>query len=149
MSSLKNQGYNALDSGVVNLMPVVMTEWGHSQTTTDYATVYSTCLKSYLSSIKGGWMVWVLSGSYYTREGIQDSDESWGEFILGSRLVLGSLGDEEKRDRVEGEIDRRLLMMIYRITHARLVRVERSHRYIECFGTDGQRDEDILAIVVS
>ncbi|ESZ94649.1 hypothetical protein SBOR_4958 [Sclerotinia borealis F-4128] len=77
-SSLQSHGYNALNSGVVNQMPVVMTEWGHSQTKADYASVYSTCLKSYLSAVKGGWMVWVLSGSYYVREGVQDSDENWG-----------------------------------------------------------------------
>ncbi|KAF7901049.1 hypothetical protein EAF00_003270 [Botryotinia globosa] len=77
-SSLKSQGYNALNSGVTNQMPVVMTEWGHAQTAADYATVYSTCLKTYLTSIKGGWMVWVLSGSYYIRSGTQDFEETWG-----------------------------------------------------------------------
>ncbi|QSZ34024.1 hypothetical protein DSL72_005604 [Monilinia vaccinii-corymbosi] len=77
-SSLKSAGYNALDPGVKNQMPVVMTEWGHSQTTAAYASVYSTCLKSYLNEIKGGWMVWVLSGSYYIRSGTQDYEETWG-----------------------------------------------------------------------
>ncbi|RAL61647.1 hypothetical protein DID88_002716 [Monilinia fructigena] len=52
--------------------------WGHAQTTSDYASVYSTCLKSYLSDIKAGWMVWALSGSYYIREGTQDYEETWG-----------------------------------------------------------------------
>jgi hypothetical protein len=28
-------------------------------------------------------MVWVISGSYYIRNGTQDSDEAWGEFFLG------------------------------------------------------------------
>ncbi|KAI9645448.1 hypothetical protein NHQ30_006187 [Ciborinia camelliae] len=77
-ASLQTVAYNALSSGVVNQMPVVMTEWGHAQTTADYATVYSSCLKSYLTSIKGGWMVWALGGSYYIRDGTQDYDETWG-----------------------------------------------------------------------
>ncbi|KAJ8071707.1 hypothetical protein OCU04_002023 [Sclerotinia nivalis] len=77
-SSLRSSGYNALNDGATNQMPVVLTEWGHAQTASDYATVYSTCLKTYLTSIKGGWMIWVLSGSYYIRSGAQDLDESWG-----------------------------------------------------------------------
>jgi hypothetical protein len=59
-------------------MPVVMTEWGHLQDDATYATVYSTCLESYLTSIHGGWMVWVLAGSYYIRQGVEDEDETWG-----------------------------------------------------------------------
>ncbi|KAB8303540.1 hypothetical protein EYC80_004948 [Monilinia laxa] len=77
-SSLQSAGYNALNNGVKNQMPVVLTEWGHAQTTSDYASVYSTCLKSYLSELKAGWMVWALSGSYYIREGTQDYEETWG-----------------------------------------------------------------------
>ena len=75
-------GYDALDSSnnsIVNVMPVVMTEFGHLQDDATYATVYSTCLKSYLTGIHGGWMIWVLSGSYYIRQGVQDYDETWGE----------------------------------------------------------------------
>ena len=83
-SSLYSTGYDALsstDSSVVNVMPVVMTEFGHAQDDADYATVYSTCLESYLTSIHGGWMIWVLAGSYYIRQGIQDYDETWGEYL--------------------------------------------------------------------
>lgn len=83
-SSLQTYGYNALNNGVTNQMPVVMTEWGHAQDAADYATVYSTCLKTYLSAIKGGWMVWVLSGSYYIRSGTQDYDETWGKLFYPS-----------------------------------------------------------------
>ena len=82
-SSLYNAGFDALDSSnrnVVNVMPVVMTEWGHSQDSGSYSSVYSTCLKKYLPQKKAGWMVWVIAGSYYIRSGMQDSDESWGEF---------------------------------------------------------------------
>jgi hypothetical protein len=47
-----------------------------------YASVYSICLKDYLGQINGGWMVWVLAGSYYIREGVVNSDETWGKFSL-------------------------------------------------------------------
>ncbi|PQE15525.1 cellulase family protein [Rutstroemia sp. NJR-2017a WRK4] len=79
-SSLVSAGYSALgrNGAVTNQMPVVLTEWGHAQTGSDWGSVYSTCLKSYLGSVKGGWMVWVLAGSYYIRSGTQDYDESWG-----------------------------------------------------------------------
>ena len=84
-SSLYSTGYNALDStnsAVVNVMPVVMTEFGHLQDDATYATVYSTCLESYLTGIHGGWMIWVLAGSYYIRQGIEDYDETWGVLFL-------------------------------------------------------------------
>jgi hypothetical protein len=80
-SSLYPTGYDALDStdsSVVNVMPVVMTEFGHLQDDATYATLYSTCLESYLTGIHGGWMIWVLAGSYYIRQGIEDYDETWG-----------------------------------------------------------------------
>jgi hypothetical protein len=71
---------NTSDPSVVNHFPVIMTEFGHGQDTADYATVYSTCLRSYLGGLNGGWMMWVLAGSYYIREGTQDYDETWGLF---------------------------------------------------------------------
>ncbi|KAH6664691.1 putative endoglucanase E1 [Halenospora varia] len=70
-SGLYNGGYNAMDTSntaVKNILPVVMTEWGHDETNSEYAGVYATW----------GWMVWALGGSYYIREGTQDSDETWG-----------------------------------------------------------------------
>jgi hypothetical protein len=69
---------NASDPNVKNVMPVLMTEWGHSQDAKTYQGVYATCLHKILPEWKAGWMVWVLAGSYYIREGTQDSDESWG-----------------------------------------------------------------------
>jgi len=78
---LYDGGYNAMnltDARVKNHFPVVLTEFGHAQTPADYATVYSTCLKDYLGGLNAGWMYWVLSGTYYIREGRQDADESWG-----------------------------------------------------------------------
>ncbi|RDW80897.1 hypothetical protein BP5796_05595 [Coleophoma crateriformis] len=80
-ASLYTDGYNAMnpaDPSVVNVFPVVMTEWGHGQDAATYQAVYQTCLASYLTGIKGGWMVWVLAGGYYIREGVQDYDETWG-----------------------------------------------------------------------
>jgi hypothetical protein len=81
-SSLYSTGYDALDSSnrsVVNVMPVVMTEFGHQQDDATYVTVYQTCLESFLTGIHGGWMIWVLAGSYYIRQGVQDEDETWGK----------------------------------------------------------------------
>ncbi|KAL3419999.1 beta-1,6-galactanase [Phlyctema vagabunda] len=80
-SGLYNNGYKALDtenSNVTNVFPVVMTEWGHSQDDTTYASVYQTCLSEFLTDLKAGWMVWVIAGSYYIRTGTQDFEESWG-----------------------------------------------------------------------
>lgn len=71
-------GMNSSDPGVKNVFPVVMTEWGGGQDAADYASVYSTCLSSYLGGLNGGWMVWVLAGGYYIRQGTQDYDETWG-----------------------------------------------------------------------
>ncbi|KAH0336524.1 glycosyl hydrolase family 5 protein-like protein/cellulase, partial [Aureobasidium melanogenum] len=80
--SLRNQGYNAMegDSSAVNIAPVVLTEFGFDQTSGS-ESVYAQCIKKYLTSLPGGpggWMQWVISGSYYIREGGQDKDETWG-----------------------------------------------------------------------
>jgi hypothetical protein len=82
-STLYNGGYSSMDTtntAIVNVMPVVLTEWGHDQTDAEYSGVYATCLKKYLGGLKGGWMVWVIAGSYYIREVGQDLDETWGLF---------------------------------------------------------------------
>ncbi|KAI4729504.1 putative endoglucanase E1 [Aureobasidium sp. EXF-10728] len=80
--SLRNQGYNAMEGDVaaVNTAPVVLTEFGFDQTSGE-ESVYAQCLREYLIALPGGpggWMQWVLSGSYYIREGDQDKDETWG-----------------------------------------------------------------------
>jgi len=80
--SLYKAGFNALnpdDPTVVNVMPIVMTEFGYAQDASDVDSIYATCLKSYLPSQQAGWIVWVLAGSYYIRSGIQDYDETWGK----------------------------------------------------------------------
>jgi hypothetical protein len=84
-SGLYTAGFNALDTtnkAVVNVFPVVMTEFGYSQADSSYNGVYATCLRSYLPSQKAGWMLWVVSGSYYIRSGTQDYDETWGMYTL-------------------------------------------------------------------
>ena len=82
---LYNGGYNGMnetDPAVKNVFPVLLTEFGHDQTAVAYGSVYSTCLKDYLGGLNGGWMYWVLAGSYYIREGGVDLDESWGMLSL-------------------------------------------------------------------
>lgn len=80
-SDLYNDGIQATHpgaSGAVNIFPVVVTEFGFAMDGTTWKGVYATCLASYLPAQKVGWMIWVVVGSYYLREGIQDYDETWG-----------------------------------------------------------------------
>ncbi|KAI9926958.1 hypothetical protein ASPWEDRAFT_165285 [Aspergillus wentii DTO 134E9] len=80
-SSLWSKGYNALDasnSSITNVLPVVMTEFGFTQDSSTYNGVYASCLREWLPTMHAGWMVWVIAGSYYIREGVQDPDETWG-----------------------------------------------------------------------
>ncbi|RAK81952.1 cellulase family protein [Aspergillus fijiensis CBS 313.89] len=80
-SSLLSDGFNALetdDSSIKNVLPVVLTEFGYAQDDTTYTGVYASCLAEWIPSVHAGWMVWVLAGSYYIREGTQDYDETWG-----------------------------------------------------------------------
>ncbi len=64
----------------VNRAPLVISEWGHdeSDASGSYNSNYSKCLTGWMESKALGWMVWVLAGSYYIREGTQDSDETYG-----------------------------------------------------------------------
>ncbi|KAK1989829.1 glycoside hydrolase [Colletotrichum falcatum] len=64
-----------------NRAPLVMSEWGHDQTdaAAAYADKFRRCLMDFMVERRIGWMVWVLGGSYYTRQGVQDKDETWGE----------------------------------------------------------------------
>lgn len=77
-NGLWNAGFKALDKGAKNQMPVVMTEFGFSQTDDSYTKVYATCLRRILPEWDAGWTVWVLVGSYYIRSGTQDYEEAWG-----------------------------------------------------------------------
>jgi hypothetical protein len=82
-------GFDAMDTSngsVVNVLPVVLTEFGFEQDATTYKGVYASCLRSYIPSLHAGWMTWVLAGSYYIREGIQDYDETWGKHCYYNQL---------------------------------------------------------------
>ncbi|KAK4238797.1 glycoside hydrolase superfamily [Achaetomium macrosporum] len=80
--NLLRNGFEALQggtgSGVVNVFPVMMTEFGFQMDASTWKGVYASCLASFLPSLKAGWTIWVLAGSYYIRSGTQDYDESWG-----------------------------------------------------------------------
>lgn len=68
-----------------NRAPLVISEWGHDQSDRSgaYNSAYATCLRGFMAERQFGWMLWVLGGSYYIREGIQNSDETYGKpFIL-------------------------------------------------------------------
>jgi hypothetical protein len=80
-SDMYQKGYQALhpeDKGAVNVFPVLMTEFGFYQNTTEWQRVYATCIADLLSTEKSGWFIWVLAGSYYIRSGTQDFEETWG-----------------------------------------------------------------------
>ena len=73
---------NLSDPTYPNKAPVVMTEFGFDQTDGSDQGPYAQCLKDYITQQEGGpggWMQWVLAGSYYIRTGSQDNDETWGE----------------------------------------------------------------------
>lgn len=75
---LWNNGFRATGDKAVNKMPVVLTEFGFTQADKSYDGVYASCLRKLMPQWKTGWTVWVISGSYYTRGGTQDYEESWG-----------------------------------------------------------------------
>ncbi|KAK3306190.1 glycoside hydrolase superfamily [Chaetomium strumarium] len=78
--NLLRNGFEALQGGnsVANVFPVMMTEFGFQMDASTWRGVYASCLASFLPSIKAGWTIWVLAGSYYIRSGTQDYDEGWG-----------------------------------------------------------------------
>jgi hypothetical protein len=80
---LQSFGFNDISSGN-NMAPLVITEWGHSEEDSSgaYNSPYSQCLTQYMAQEQIGWMLWVLAGSYYIRSGDQDSDETYGTFLL-------------------------------------------------------------------
>lgn len=77
-SALWNNGFRATGDVAINKMPVVLTEFGFAQPGTEYQKTYATCIKKLMPQWKTGWMIWVLSGSYYIRSGTQDYEETWG-----------------------------------------------------------------------
>ncbi|KAK7935853.1 glycoside hydrolase family 5 protein [Apiospora marii] len=78
---LRNNGYQAMSPGEVttaNVFPVLLTEFGFNMNATEWRRTYATCLADYMVSLKSGWFIWVLAGSYYIRDGTQDYEETWG-----------------------------------------------------------------------
>lgn len=75
---LSNEGFQTLTDGAANQFPILLTEFGFGQDEALTQDSYASCLIDYLRSQNAGWMIWVLSGSYYIREGEQDYDEPWG-----------------------------------------------------------------------
>ncbi|KXH27479.1 endo-beta-1 [Colletotrichum salicis] len=77
-----------------NRAPLVMTEWGHDQTDESgaFKDKFRRCLMDFMVDRQISWMVWVMGGSYYTREGVQDKDEPWGEstFLFKKMLMIAN-----------------------------------------------------------
>ncbi|CZT17384.1 uncharacterized protein RCC_03218 [Ramularia collo-cygni] len=70
-----------VDNSGYYYVPVVLAEFGFDQTDGSYDGVYAKCIKSFITGQPGGpggWMQWVISGSYYIREDSQDYEEKWG-----------------------------------------------------------------------
>lgn len=79
--NLFDAGYSAVRDNATNRFPVMMTEFGFTNDATTWQNdTYAQCAQAFLKNqVPGqGWMIWVLSGSYYIRQGNQDADESWG-----------------------------------------------------------------------
>ncbi|KAK3348762.1 glycoside hydrolase superfamily [Lasiosphaeria hispida] len=77
-NNLYKNGFQALTTSAANTFPVMLTEFGFQMDASTWKGMYASCLATYLPAQKAGWMIWVLSGSYYIRSGIQDYDEGWG-----------------------------------------------------------------------
>ncbi|PNP76523.1 hypothetical protein FNYG_09942 [Fusarium nygamai] len=81
--NLYNKGFQAMnesDPNVAEVFPVMLTEFGQAMNGADYntANTYVSCLSKYLPEVKASWFIWVIVGRYYTRQGIQEFDDSWG-----------------------------------------------------------------------
>nr|POE89867.1 hypothetical protein CFP56_20336 [Quercus suber] len=93
--TLYGGGYGAMNvsDSLYYHVPVVLTEFGFGQIDGSDEGVYAQCIKDYLTSLPGGpggWMQWLLSGSYYVRQGTANYEEVWGKvsasvFSLDSR----------------------------------------------------------------
>ncbi|KAL0936879.1 beta-1,6-galactanase [Colletotrichum truncatum] len=81
--NLYNRGFqaaNASDPATVNVFPVALTEFGFNMNDATWKNTYASCLAEYLPEYKASWFIWVVVGSYYTRQGTQNFDEAWGLF---------------------------------------------------------------------
>lgn len=76
---LYNNGFETLTDSAANQFPLLVTEFGFAQDATTWRSdVYAACVAEYLPEQKVGWFLWVVAGSYYTRQGNHDHDEPWG-----------------------------------------------------------------------
>ncbi|KAK7203043.1 glycoside hydrolase superfamily [Myxozyma melibiosi] len=93
-SGLYNAGFASLnesDTDVANRLPVVLSEWGHSEEDSSlaYESVYSTCLHEKAVEYKFGWMLWSMIGGYYVRSGSQDNEDLWGLLAKNETVFRG------------------------------------------------------------
>lgn len=98
-SSLYSDGFaclNESDTDVVNRLPVVLTEWGHSEEDISdaYESVYSTCLHRKAAEYKFGWMLWTVLGDYYIRSGTQDVEDTWAILAKNETVFRGVMSTE-------------------------------------------------------
>jgi len=89
-SSLQSSGFSTLTAAAANQYPMLLTEWGHDWSNSDYLGVYASCLHSYLPAQHVGWTIWVLAGSYYIRSGTQDYEETWGMYRNSNSCGISS-----------------------------------------------------------
>lgn len=121
---LFENGYSALKGNAANRFPVVMTEWGFAQDASTWQhSTYATCVQNFLKNeVPGaGWMVWAIGGSYYIREGTQDSDEPWG-------LLNHDWSDWRSPDYIEGGL-KPLVSHIYPRVGFKVVSVKRAREH--------------------
>ncbi|CAO1625376.1 unnamed protein product [Sympodiomycopsis kandeliae] len=62
------------------LYPVILSEFGHSQDASLFNDTLTNCLQDWTIKNKIGWSQWSLAGSYMTRQGTQDFDDTWALF---------------------------------------------------------------------
>ncbi|TLS23751.1 uncharacterized protein PpBr36_06522 [Pyricularia pennisetigena] len=77
-SNLYNNGFQALSDPNVTAFPVMLTEYGFNMMDNSWQGVYATCIAQYMPAQKASFFIWVVAGSYYTRQGTHDFEESWG-----------------------------------------------------------------------
>jgi hypothetical protein len=73
-----------LEQGKAYTAPMILSEFGGGMQGGDREGLgekddrYLKCLVSYMQGNDADWAVWALQGSYYVRDKVVDSDESWG-----------------------------------------------------------------------
>ncbi|KAI6283719.1 hypothetical protein MCOR28_004800 [Pyricularia oryzae] len=77
-NNLYHNGFQALTDPSVTTFPVMLTEYGFNMMDNSWQSVYATCIAQYMPAQKASFFIWVVAGSYYTRQGTQDFEESWG-----------------------------------------------------------------------